>query len=174
MIKGIKKGSKNKKPPMSSDKLLEALGKIQIKKNEKIAEENLKIAEEFLTNNLKEKKIIQIENEKIQYKIIKAGKTKKVESYHSPIVKICGKYINGKIFTTMEETTNINETLPALKKAIVGMNLYEKRKIFMHPDLIFDKNPPHLNSLVIFDVEIIDLDAKKDPLADIANNQKEF
>lgn len=174
MLKGIKKGSKNQKSPMTQDELLEALAQIQIKKNDKIASQNLKIAEEFLEKNLKDKDVIQLENKKLQYKILKTGKNRKVESYHTPIVKMIGRYLDGKIFTNTEETINLNETLPALKKAIVGMRIYEKRKVFIHPDLIFSKNPPHLNSLAIFDIEIINLDAKKDPLDEIANNKKVF
>ncbi|HEU64480.1 MAG TPA: FKBP-type peptidyl-prolyl cis-trans isomerase [Chlamydiae bacterium] len=174
MLKGIKKGSQKKLSPMSEDECLEALAQIQIKENEKITSQNLKEAKDFLINNLKDKDVIEIEKEKLQYKILKSGKNKKVETYHSPIVKMTGRYLDDKIFINSEETINLNETLPALQKAIVGMNLHEKRKVFIHPDLIFDRNSPHLNSLVIFDIEILDLDAKKDPLAEIANNKKIF
>ncbi|NGX49104.1 MAG: Outer membrane protein MIP [Candidatus Anoxychlamydiales bacterium] len=171
MLKGIKKGSQKKKSPMSEDECLEALAQIQIKENEKKTSQNLKDATNFLITNLKDKDVIEIEKEKLQYKILKSGKNIKVEKYHSPIVKMTGRYLNDKIFTNSEETINLAETLPALQKAIVGMHLHEKRKVFIHPDLIFGKNSPHLNSLVIFDIEILTLDAKKDPLSEIANNE---
>ncbi|NGX33907.1 MAG: Outer membrane protein MIP [Candidatus Anoxychlamydiales bacterium] len=174
MIRGIKKGSQKKSSPMNEDECLEALAQIQLKENEKTSSKNLKDATNFLTTNLEDKDIHQIENEKLQYKIIKNGKSKKVESYNTPIVKMTGRYLDGRIFINSEETINLTETLPALKKAIVGMGLHEKRKVYIHPDLISGNSPPHLNSLAIFDIEVIDLDAKKDPLDELANNNKIF
>lgn len=174
MIIGIKKGSLNKSSPMSEDECLEALAQIQISINEKKSLKNLSIAQDFLTNNLKEKDIIEIEKGKLQYKVLKKGKKGQVQVYNTPIVKITGKYLDGKVFTTMEETINLNETLPSLKQAILGMHLYEKREVFIHPDLAFQNTFPHLNSLVIFDIEILDLDAKKNPLDELANHKKVF
>ncbi|NGX44730.1 MAG: Outer membrane protein MIP [Candidatus Anoxychlamydiales bacterium] len=171
MLKGIKKGSQKKLSPMSEDECLEALAQIQIQENEKKTSQNLKDATFFLITNLKDKDVIEIEKGKLQYKILKKGKPQKVETYHNPIVKMTGRYLDDKIFTTSEETINLAETLPALQKAIVGMNLHEKRKVFIHPDLVFGKNSPHLNSLVIFDIEVLTLDAKKDPLSEISNNK---
>lgn len=174
LIKGIKNGAEKKPSSMSSDECLEVLAKIQMKENEKLAQKNLEEATNFLKNNLKEENVVEIEKEKLQYKIIKKGNTQKVEAYQSPIVKITGRYLDGTIFVNSEETIILEETLPALKKAIISMNLHEKRKVFIHPDLIYGKEPPHLNSLAIFDIEIIDLDAKKNPLEDIANNTNIF
>jgi len=169
MIKGIKKGSLKRSTPMTEDECFEALATLQQKANKKKASKNLQIAENFLLENQKDPNIIEIEKNKLQYKQIKPGKKGYVESYHTPIVKITGRYLDGKVFTKLEESINLNETLIALKKAIIGMRLHEKRKIFVHPDFAFGKNYPHLNSLIIFDIEVIDLDAKINPLNEIAN-----
>jgi len=170
VIKGIKNGSENKPSPMADDEFLNALAQIQKKENEKKALKNLQDAISFLKNNLNDKDIIEIEKEKLQYKILKNGKPPKVEPYHTPIVKMKGQYLNGKIFVNSKEAINLNETLPALKNSIIGMHLHEKRKVFIHPELIFNKSFPHLNSLVIFDIEILDLDSKANPLDQIATN----
>ncbi len=174
MIKGIKKGSSNKDSPMSEDECLQALAKLQIKANEKICINNKKIAEDFLNKNVNEKDIIEIDKGKLQYKMIQAGKGESLKPYNMPIVKITGKYFDGQIFTDIEEVLNINETLPALQKAMAGMKLHEKRQIFIHPDLAFGKNPPCLNSLVIFDIEILSLDAKGNPLDELAKKENIF
>jgi len=174
IIKGIKKGSLNKSSPMSEDECLKALAKFQIKANEKICINNKKQAEEFLQENTKENSIIEIEKGKLQYKIIQNGKGQSLQSYNIPIAKITGKYLNGKIFTDFEETLNINETLPALQKALIGMKLNEKRQIYIHPDLAFGKTFPSLDSLVIFDIEIISLEPNKNHLNEIAKKEKVF
>ncbi len=174
MIKGIKRGCQKKPSSMSEDECLKVLAQIQLKRNEHLASQNLKDATEFLIKNEKEKGVIQIECQKLQYKVLKTGKDKKVEPYHTPIVKMTARYLDGTIFLNSKESINLSETLPALKRAILGMQLHEKRQIFIHPELIFDKLYPHLNSLVIFDIEILELDAKKDPLDEIADNKKVF
>lgn len=172
MIKGIKKGCKNKSCPMTEDECLQALAILQIKANEKICEENLKEAENFLKNNLQTKDVIELEKNKLQYKILKKGEGSSIKSYNYPIVKLTGKYLDGKIFTNVEEVVNLNETLPALKKALIGMKLKEKRQVFIHPEIAFGKNAPGLNSLVIFDVEVIDVEAtNKNPLDEIADTK---
>ena len=155
MIKGIKKGSLKRSTPMSEDECFEAIAALQQKANEKKASTNLQIAENFLLENLKDTNIIELEKDKLQYKQIKTGKKGYVESYHTPIVKITGRYLDGKVFTKLEESINLNETLLALKKTIIGMRLHEKRKIFVHPDFAFGKTYPHLNSLIIFDIEVL-------------------
>jgi peptidylprolyl isomerase len=174
IIKGIKKASLNKSSPMSENECLEALAKLQFKANEKTSEKNLLIAEEFLKNNSKNQDIIEIEKEKIQYKIVKEGKGESLRNYNNPIVKITGKYFDGQTFSDVEEVLNISETLPSLQKAIIGMKLNEKREIYIHPELAFGKNPPSFNSLVIFDIEVLQLDTKENPLDEIAKKEKVF
>jgi peptidylprolyl isomerase len=172
MIKGIKNGSLNKDAPMSEDECLQALAKLQLRANEKICMNNKKLAEDFLLSNTKEKDIIEIDKAKLQYRVTKQGTGESLQSYNMPIVKIIGKYLDGKVFTDAEEVLNINEALPALQKAMAGMKLHEKRQIFIHPDLAFGKNHPCLNSLIIFDIEILSLDSKNNPLDELANNEK--
>lgn len=174
MIKGIKKGTTNKSCPMTEDECLQALAKLQVKANEKICQNNKKSAEEFLSKNVNEKDIVEVEKGKLQYKILQNGDGETLQSYNMPIVKITGKYLEGGVFTDSEEVLNIKETLPALQKAIIGMKLNEKRQVFVHPDLAFGKSPPSLNSLVIFDIQIISLDAKLTPQDEIAQKEKVF
>lgn len=174
MIKGIKNGSSNKSCPMNEDECLRVLAKLQMKANEKTCGNNKKSAEDFLCNNLKEKDIVEVEKGKLQYKILQDGKGESLQPYNMPIVKMKGKYLNGQVFTDLEQILNLNETLPALKRAMIGMKLNEKRQIFIHPDLALGKNAPCLNSLVVFDIEIVSLDAKMNPLDELALKEKIF
>jgi len=175
IITGIKKGSHNKTSPMTEEECLQALAKLQVIANEKTCQKNLKIAEEYLVKNVNDKNVIEIEKGKLQYKILNEGKDESVQSYNAPTVKIVGKYLDGKIFTDVEEIINLNETIPALKKSIIGMKKSEKRQVYIHPDLGFGKIPPCLNSLIIFDIEMIKVDTNTTPSTDeIANQKKVF
>ena len=160
MVKGIKKGSLKKESPMSEEECLKSLSKLQKKIEEKTCIKNLKIAEDFLSKNGKDPKVIELETNMLQYIQIKEGSGKVVKSYNMPIVRFTGKYLDGKIFSTSEELFSLNEILPGLKKAIIGMKEKEKRKIFIHPDLGFKTSSPSLNSLIIFEVEVIKVDGQ--------------
>src|SRR3972149_12312238 len=121
VIKGIKKANKKKPSPMNEEECLEKIKQLQISYNEIISSKNLKKAEEFLNQNAKDASIIEIEKSKLQYKILKKGDGQTVNDYNNPIVKIEGKYLNGKLFTSSEELIILSETIPGLKKALIGM-----------------------------------------------------
>ncbi|MBN2479441.1 MAG: FKBP-type peptidyl-prolyl cis-trans isomerase [Parachlamydiales bacterium] len=173
MIKGIKKASLNKQSPMSEDECIEALAKLQEKINHKTCLKNLKEAEDFLAENIKKDNIIEIEKGKLQYILVKEGKGDEIKSYSTPIIKYSAKFLNGKEINSSEELITLNETLQGLKKGIIGMKEGEKRILYIHPDLAFKDDPTSLNSLVIFDVEIIKTSGKDNqnyPTNEIANN----
>lgn len=174
LVKGIKKAANKKSSPINEQECLKALNQIQQMVNDKISAKNLKAANDFLTKNASNKDIFEIEKKKLQYKILKNGKTGSLQSYHTPIVKLKGKYLDGRIFTKMQESLILAETLPSLQKAIIGMKENEKRRIFIHPDLFVDADQVNLNSLVIFDIKIINLDTKKKPLDHIAHQKAIF
>ena len=177
MIKGIKKGSLKKAPPMSEQECLESLAKIQQKLNEKVCDKNLSFAEKFLSENGKKPEINEIEKSKLQYTTTNEGEGKEIKSYNLPIVRYTGRYLDGKIFVSSEELISLNETIPGLKKGLIGMKKNEKRTFFIHPELAFGKNHPSLNSLIIFDVEIIKVDGKDTSIdlpKEIANENHTF
>jgi len=165
VIKGIKKANKKKPSPMNEEECLEKIKQLQISYNEIISSKNLKKAEEFLNQNAKDASIIEIEKSKLQYKILKKGDGRIVNDYNNPIVKIEGKYLNGKLFTSSEELIILSETIPGLKKALIGMKENEKRSVFIHPDLAFGKDNQSLNNLVIFNVEVIKADSQPQVLS---------
>lgn len=174
LVEGIKKASDKKASPMDGKECVAVLNKIQTKLNKQISAKNLKIANDFLQKNAKNKEITELEKNKLQYKIIKNGKKGSLKPYHTPIVNLQGQYMNGKVFTKMEESLILSETLPSLQKAIIGMKENEKRRIFIHPKLFYDEDKENLGLLVIFDVEIINLDTKEKPLDHIANQNTIF
>ena len=55
---------------------------------------------------------------------------------------------------------HLDESLPGLNKALLGMKEGEKRTVFIHPDLGFGTHgylPP--NSLLTFDIEVVQANA---------------
>jgi len=160
IFKRVKKDDLIYEKPRSKNGFSKVFSSVQSKINEKIYKKNLKAAESFLENNLKSKDVIEIENNKIQYKILKEGllEDKAVKSYNTPIVKITAKDLNGKVFFNEERAVDLNEDLTFLKNAIIGMKKNEKRQIYVHPDLCLGTEFSYLSSLLIFDVEILCLE----------------
>ncbi len=156
VVKGLKKANKQKEIPINEEDCLKALAKIQKKHIEKISEKNLKEANEFLSKNSQNPDITEIEKNKLQYKITKTGNGPQVQIYNNPIIKYTGKYLDGKSFVSSEEMISLDNTIEGLKKALIGMKEHEKRTIYIHPTLGFEKSR---NELLVFDVEIIKTDA---------------
>ena len=169
--KGIKNAVKNKSSSIKDKECLESLNNMQKNINEKISVKNLKQANAFLTKNALDKDIIEIDKNKLQYKVLKKGKSGSLKPYNIPIVKLTGKYLDGKVFTKTNEALILSETHSALQKALIGMKENEKRQIFIHPELIIDSDLLNLNSLVIYDIQIIKIDTKKQPLDHLANQK---
>ncbi|MBI5345556.1 MAG: FKBP-type peptidyl-prolyl cis-trans isomerase [Chlamydiae bacterium] len=158
VIKGLKNGSDNKESPMSEEECLKALSLLQEKVLEKISEKNLIEANSFLQNNIKDQSVIELEKDKLQYKILTPGIGKSIAIYNSPIVRYVGKYINGDKFINQEERVSLNEIIPGLSKGLIGMKEGEKRIIYMHPSLGFGKQTFNPNALLIFEVEVVKAD----------------
>lgn len=158
IIKGIQDSIGGKEPPMTESECIQAISQDQEKKFKKLAESNLKDAENFLEDNTAKEGVVSLEDKKLQYKIEKQGTGEVVQAHFSPLIKYTGKFLDGKVFgaSKEDEMISLDETIPGFSKGIIGMKEGEKRTLYIHPDLAYGVNgslPP--NSLLTFEIEIV-------------------
>lgn len=131
------------------------------KQQELEAKQNLELAESFLEENMKNEEVIQTQSG-LQYKIIEKG-----EGIHPNISdKVVVKY---KIYSMDDillldsegdTTFSLDTLVPGFVEGIQLMNVGSKYRFYVHPKLAYGMDgtndiPP--NSLLIFDVELIDI-----------------
>lgn len=172
-IQGIRDGLAGKPAPLSDKEYEQQMILLQEKAFTRLSEDNLKAAEEFLKKNKDEKGIQLLEDGKVQFLIVKEGKDPAVKDGNTPQIQYSGKYIDGTIFGSSQDTGGpitipLDQTIPGFSKGLKGMKEGEVRKIFVHPDLGYGKTghlPP--NSLLIFEVELLKADNPQDALLDV-------
>ena len=158
VIQGLTDQFEGKPSPMSEAELTQTMTDIQDQVFQKLALSNLKAAEAFLKENIKLNNVFEIENSKLQYKVLNKGFGNTVENDSTPFIRYIGRFINGKEFGKCLEgqTVNFKDLILGLKKGIIGMKESEKRNLYIHPDLGYGTSaflPP--NSLLIFEIEVI-------------------
>lgn len=161
LLKGIHDSIAGKECPMDERVCLNALSSEQDKKLKALASENLKSAEKFLEDNAKVSGVVSLEENKLQYKIEKAGDGEVVEAHYTPKIRYVGKYIDGKVFGASKgeddsETISLDETISGFSRGVVGMKEGEKRTLYIHPEFGFGTNgylAP--NALLTFEIEVV-------------------
>lgn len=161
IIKGIREGAKGEPSPLSDKEYEEMMAAVQERAFKEMSSANLKNANEFLEKNKSAAGVVEIVPQKLQYVILKEGKEPAVEAHASPQIHYTGKYQDGTVFGTSEETNGpitipLDQTIPGFSKGILGMKEGEKRRLFVHPDLGYGTTgqlPP--NELLIFDIEVV-------------------
>jgi peptidylprolyl isomerase len=165
LAKGIEEERKGKKSPLNEEDCLEAIAVLQQKKDSELAKKNIAEAEKFLAANSKKPGVQTLVDGKLQSQITKKGNGQKVQSYNSPIVRISGRYLDGKTFNSAheEELLSLEESIPAFQLGVQGMNEGEVRTLYVHPDYGYGEEG-HLNpgALLIFEVEVVRADAATD------------
>jgi len=169
VVKGLQDAANGKDSPLSESECIEALASAQEKAFQKKAEENLAAAEAFLKKNASKKKVVSLEEGKVQYKVEKRGKGNVVKEGFSPMIKYVGKYLDGSIFgqSEKEQMISLEETIPGFTKGLVGMKEGEKRTLYIHPDYGYGTSgylPP--NSLLTFEIEVVKANAEPEPFTD--------
>lgn len=160
VVKGIKNGYEGKPSPLSEKEYEEAIMTLQERGIARLADENMKKADDFMKDNAKATSVVQIEPLKLQYIILQQGTGPKVDEHGSPLIAYTGKFQDGTVFGSSDESgpirINLDRTIPGFSKGIVGMRQGEKRRLFIHPDLAYGtKGELSPNALLIFDVEVI-------------------
>lgn len=171
IIKGLRDSSSGVSAPMNENECIEAITSHQKKAFEETSVKNLKEAEDFLTKNSKTKGFVSLENGKVLYKTLKSGKGLAVKSSNAPLVRYVGKYLNGSVFGSSkeDELLSLEDIIPGLRAAIVGMREGEKRVIHIHPDLAYGtRGYLSPNSLLTFEIEVVkaNVESEKESLAD--------
>lgn len=180
-VKGIKDGESGKPSPMPDKEYEQQMMILQERAFKRLADENLRAAEDFLKSNSTTAGIKEIVPGKLQYTIITEGKGPAVTDHSSPKIHYVGKYIDGTVFGSSRDTGGpitipLDQTIPGFSQGLTGMKEGEKRQLFVHPDLGYGKTghlPP--NSLLIFEVEVLEasssdkssLDSDDEDLAEI-------
>lgn len=180
-VKGIKDGESGKPSPLSDKEYEQQMMALQEKAFKRLADENLKSAEDYLNKNSSANGVKELVPGKLQYIIMEEGKGSAVTQHSSPKIHYVGKYIDGTVFGSSKDTGGpitipLDQTIPGFSQGLVGMKEGEKRQLFVHPDLGYGKTghlPP--NSLLIFEIEVLEanssdkssLDTDEDDLAEM-------
>ncbi len=165
IMEGMKNEAAGKPSPMSEEEYEQTVSMIQENLFVQLAEKNLGAAVAFLEKNAKEEGVISL-NPKLQYKVVAAGDGEVVNAESIPLVHYTGKLMDGTAFSSSKESNRpislpIKQTIPGFTEGLVGMKKGEKRVLYIHPELAYGVSghlPP--NSLLIFEVEIVEADTK--------------
>lgn len=161
IVKGIREGAAGQPSPLNEKEYEEMMAAVQERAFKEMSSSNLKSANEFMEKNKKENGVKEVVPGKLQYLTLKEGNGAVVDTHSSPKIHYTGKYQDGTVFGTSEETGGpitipLDQTIPGFSKGIVGMKEGEKRRLFVHPDLGYGTTgqlPP--NELLIFDIEVV-------------------
>jgi peptidylprolyl isomerase len=162
VVKGLQDAKAAKAAPMKEQEFDEMLGLLQEYAYQDLANKNLKEAENFLKENVKKEGVKVLDPDKLQYQILQEGKGQAVTEDMQLVIKYNGKYLDGTVFGSSDTTggnvtMSLKNSIPGFRKAVVGMKVGEKRKIFIHPTLGYGTSGQLLpNSLLIFEVEVVD------------------
>jgi peptidylprolyl isomerase len=165
IIKGIRDGHGGKPAIMSDQEYEMMMANLQAQVFEQLSSDNMKAANQFMSQNSKAKGVFEVEPGKLQYLILKEGSGAAVSATGTPMIHYKGTYIDGTQFDSSEAAgapvkIPLQQTIPGFGKGIAGMKEGEKRKIFIHPDLGYGQNSPlPPNALLIFEVELIKAEA---------------
>jgi peptidylprolyl isomerase len=162
VIVGIRKGINNEAPALNTEQYQTMMMIVQQNAFKKLSDENLRKAETFMKENATADGVKTIESNKLQYLVLQKGTGAVVTEEDSPQINYSGKYVDGTVFSTSEETGGpitipLKHTIPGFRKGITGMAEGEKRRLFIHPDEGYGSSAGHLppNSLLIFDIELL-------------------
>lgn len=159
VIQGIKDAAQGKKPPLNEEECVQALGVLQEEALLKQQTQKAKEAESFLAKNKQIEGVVALEENKLQYKIDRAGNGPSAELSSEPLLSFKVYGLDGHLIgeSEGEEVMTLEDTLPGFSKGVVGMHEGEKRTLYIHPDL----GQPQ-EGLCICEVELIKADAAKE------------
>tara|TARA_B100000886_G_C20365466_1_gene467118 strand:- start:59 stop:751 length:693 start_codon:yes stop_codon:yes gene_type:complete len=130
---------------------------------------NLKIAEEFLEKNKKSNSEVKETPTGLQYRILKEGTGSSPSSTDKVRVHYVGKLLDGIVFDSSVERGEpsefgLNQVIRGWTEGLQLMKQGAKYEFFIHPKIAYGSRPrPKIpgNSLLIFEVELLDILPKK-------------
>ncbi|AFS24981.1 FKBP-type peptidyl-prolyl cis-trans isomerase [Chlamydia psittaci] len=162
VAKGLQAELECKSAPLTESEYEEKMAEIQQLVFEKKAKENLSLAEKFLQENKKNAGVVEVQVDKLQYRIVKEGTGKAISGKPSALLHYKGSFINGQVFSSSEANKEpillpLAQTIPGFSLGMQGMKEGETRILYIHPDLAYGTSgqlPP--NSLLIFEINLIE------------------
>lgn len=147
----------------SVDEVNEILRTYQLKiieENNKIAAENLSIAESFLAEN-KKNPAVKVTSTGLQYEVIKEGKgqTPKASSNVNvdyQLTLLDGTLIDSSYVRKVPSDFPLTQVIPGFREGLTLMKVGSHYRFWIHPDIGYGANSTNVppNSLLIFEVEL--------------------
>ncbi len=124
---------------------------------EEEARQNLLLAEQFLSNLAQKENVIEIKKNKLYYEILEQGKGTTIGKDSFPLLHFTETNLNHKVIRDTRADDRpiklkLSETIAGFCQGVSGMQVGERRKIYVHPDLAYGKLSRQ--QLAIFDVEV--------------------
>lgn len=160
VLNTIKENAKGKRIPYEKPQTI--LSKHIEKLNEEQAYKALQQAEDFLKMLSLQSDSNIISPGKLICKILHPGSGSIVNENSSPLLHITEKDLEGDILfdtykTNIPVRLRISETIAGFKLGVIGMQVGERREIFVHPDLAYKKlGKTKPNQFIIYDVTVVD------------------
>ena len=126
-------------------------------KSQKEGEANLILAEEFLANNRKQNADIKETPTGLQYRVLKEGDGASPSKTDRVKVHYVGKLMDGSEF-------ELNQVIKGWTEGLQLMKVGAKYEFFIHPKIAYGQRArPKIpaNSVLIFEVELLDIVTKK-------------
>ena len=121
------------------------------------ARKNLEIASQFLSHLPFKENIIEVKKGKIYYEILQPGTGAVITDDSTPLIHFTEMDLSNAVLQDTTGKIPLKETIVGFRQGVAGMQVGEKRKIYVHPDLAYGKFGQYASQqLIIFIVEIID------------------
>ncbi len=130
---------------------------------EKKAEErellNLQAANSYLRKISNMNGIYEVVKDRLYYRVVGLGEGGEIKSVNNtPLIAFREKTLTGEVLSENISGIRIplSEMIPGLRRGLEGMNVGEKREIYIHPDLAYREFPkPEPYSLIIVEITVI-------------------
>ena len=134
-------------------------------KAKKEGEENLKKADQFLDNNIRDNPDIKETPTGLQYRVINEAQGAKPVQTDRVKVHYVGRLIDGSQFDSSIERGEptefgLNQVIKGWTEGLQLMSIGSKYEFFIHPNIAYGSRPrPKIpaNSVLIFEIELLDI-----------------
>ena len=145
--------------------VMSSLQKSIREKAKKEGEENLKKADQFLDNNIKDNSDIKETPTGLQYRVINEAQGEKPVQTDRVKVHYVGRLIDGSQFDSSIERGEptefgLNQVIKGWTEGLQLMSIGSKYEFFIHPNIAYGSRPrPKIpaNSVLIFEIELLDI-----------------
>ena len=145
--------------------VMSSLQKSIREKAKKEGEENLKKADQFLDNNIRDNSDIKETPTGLQYRVINEAQGEKPVQTDRVKVHYVGRLIDGSQFDSSIERGEptefgLNQVIKGWTEGLQLMSVGSKYEFFIHPNIAYGSRPrPKIpaNSVLIFEIELLDI-----------------